>query len=152
MRPACAAKRMRKVRRSAIVPHTAAEMFQLVDDVEAYPEFLPWCHDAKVESDTGDTVVATLELHRGSVSRHFTTRNTRRPHEAIDMQLVEGPFRHLAGGWRFRDLAGEGCEVTLELEFDFDSRVVDLVFGRFFEDTLKALVDAFTRRAAAVYG
>lgn len=143
---------MRKVRRSAIVPYSARDMFNLVDDVEAYPEFLPWCNDARVQSRSEDIVVATLELHRGSVSRHFTTRNTRRPFEAIDMQLVDGPFRHLEGGWRFRDLSAEGSEVTLELEFEFDSRVVDLVFGRFFEDTLKALVDAFTRRAAAVYG
>ena len=143
---------MRRVRRSAIVPHTAREMFELVDDVEAYPEFLPWCNDAKVQERSDDTVVATLELHRGSVSRHFTTRNTRRPYEAIDMQLVDGPFRHLEGGWRFRDLSGEGCEVTLDLEFEFDSRLVDLVFGGYFEETLEALVDAFTGRAAAVYG
>lgn len=143
---------MRKVKRSALVPHSAKEMFELVDDVEAYPEFLPWCNDAKVQTRTDDTVVATLELHRGSVSKHFTTRNTRRPYEAIDMALIDGPFRRLDGGWRFRDISGEGCEVSLELEFEFDNRVVDMIFGRFFEDTLKALVDAFTGRAAAVYG
>lgn len=143
---------MRKVKRSALVPHTAQEMFELVDDVEAYPEFLPWCNDAKVQSRTDDTVVATLELHRGSVSKHFTTRNTRRPYEAIDMALIDGPFRHLDGGWRFRDISEHGSEVSLQLEFEFDSRMVDMIFGRFFEDTLKALVEAFTRRAAAVYG
>lgn len=143
---------MRKVKRSALVPHTAQEMFELVDDVEAYPEFLPWCNDAKVQNRTDDTVVATLELHRGSVSKHFTTRNTRRPYEAIDMALIDGPFRHLDGGWRFRDISEHGSEVSLELEFEFDSRMVDMIFGRFFEDTLKALVEAFTGRAAAVYG
>lgn len=134
------------------MPHSAKEMFELVDDVEAYPEFLPWCNDARVDDRSDDTIVATLELHRGSVSKHFTTRNRRRPYEAIDVALVDGPFRHLGGGWRFRDISEDGCEVTLELEFEFDSRVVDMVFGRYFEDTLKALVDAFTRRAAAVYG
>lgn len=142
---------MRKVKRSALVPHTAKEMFELVGDVEAYPEFLPWCNDATVQSRTDDTVIATLELHRGSVSKHFTTRNTRRPYEAIDMALIDGPFRHLEGGWRFRDISEHGCEVSLELEFEFDSRMVDMIFGRYFEDTLKALVDAFTGRAAAVY-
>lgn len=143
---------MRKVKRSALVPHSAQEMFELVDDVEAYPEFLPWCNDAQVRSRSDETVVATLELHRGSVSKHFTTRNTRRPYAAIDLELIDGPFRHLGGGWRFRDLSEDGSEVSLELEFEFDSRVVDMIFGRYFEDTLKALVDAFTRRAGAVYG
>jgi ribosome-associated toxin RatA of RatAB toxin-antitoxin module len=143
---------MRKVRRSAIVPHTAQEMFELVDSVEAYPEFLPWCNDAEVKSRSDDTVIATLELHKGSVSKHFTTRNTLKRFDAIDMALIDGPFRHLDGGWRFRDLNGEGCEVSLELDFEFDNRLVDMMFGRYFEDTLKALVDAFTQRANAVYG
>jgi ribosome-associated toxin RatA of RatAB toxin-antitoxin module len=143
---------MRKVRRTALVPHSAKEMFALVDNVEAYPEFLPWCNDASVQSRDRDTVVATLELHKGTISKHFTTRNILKPYQAIDMALVEGPFRHLDGGWRFRDIADDGCEVSLELEFEFENRVVDLMFGRFFEDTLEALVDAFTKRAAAVYG
>lgn len=127
-------------------------MFELVDNVEAYPEFLPWCNDASEQSRNEKTVVATLELHKGGVSKHFTTRNTLKPFEAIDLALVDGPFRHLDGGWRFRDITDDGCEVSLELEFEFDSRIVDVMFGRFFEDILSALVDAFTRRAAAVYG
>lgn len=143
---------MRKVRRSALVPHTAKEMFELVDDIEAYPEFLPWCNDATVQSRSDDTVVATLELHKGSVSKHFTTRNTRKEFEAIDLALVDGPFRHLDGGWRFRDIGDNGCEVSLELEFEFDSKLVDVMFGGFFEETLKALVDAFTERASAKFG
>lgn len=143
---------MRKVKRTALVPHSAKEMFELVDDVEAYPRFLPWCNDAAVQSRDPDAVVATLELHKGSISKHFTTRNTLKRYQAIDMALIEGPFRHLDGGWRFRDITDDGCEVSLELEFEFESRLVDLMFGRFFEDTLEALVDAFTQRAAAVYG
>lgn len=143
---------MRKVHRSALVPYSDEEMFRLVDDVEAYPEFLPWCSDAVVERDEGDTVVATLELRKGGVSRRFTTRNTRRTWSAIDLALVGGPFRHLSGGWRFRDLRDEGCKVSLELEFAFDSRLVDMMFGPFFEETCNSLVDAFTRRAAQVYG
>jgi ribosome-associated toxin RatA of RatAB toxin-antitoxin module len=143
---------MRKVRRSALVPYTAEEMFRLVDDVEAYPEFLPWCNDATVESRSGDIVVATLELHKGSVSKHFTTRNTRHEFEAIELALVDGPFRQLDGGWRFRDINGNGCEVSLELEFELDSKLVDMMFGGFFESTLETLVDAFTQRARAKYG
>lgn len=147
---------MRKVARSALVPYSAVEMFRLVDDVAAYPEFLPWCKDAVIEREEGDTMIATLELHKGGMSRRFTTQNTRRPHSAIDLALVGGPFRRLSGGWRFHELGrgtGEGgCKVSLELEFAFDSRLVDMMFGPFFEETCNSLVDAFTRRAAEVYG
>ena len=142
---------MRKVNRSALVPYTGREMFSLVDDVESYPEFVTWCNDATVESRSGNSVVATLELHKGPISKHFTTRNTRRDFEAIDMELVGGPFRQLSGGWRFRDIEDQGCRVSLELEFEFESRLVDMMFGAFFKDAGDSLVDAFTKRAREVY-
>jgi ribosome-associated toxin RatA of RatAB toxin-antitoxin module len=143
---------MRKVNRSALVPYSAREMFSLVYDVESYPQFVPWCNDATVESRSGDSVVATLELHKGPISKHFTTRNTRRGFEAIDMELVGGPFRQLTGGWRFRDIENQGCRVSLELEFEFESRLVDMMFGAFFKDAGDSLVDAFTTRAREIYG
>lgn len=143
---------MRRVNRSALVPYTAREMFVLVDDVESYPEFLPWCNDAEVHNRSANTVEATLELHRGSMSNHFTTLNTRYEFEKIDLALIGGPFRHLAGGWRFTDIGQEGCKVALELDFEFESMFVDLMFGKFFEETCNALVDAFTRRAQDVFG
>lgn len=143
---------MHKVNRSALVPYTAHEMFSLVDDVESYPEFVPWCSDATIESRSGDSIVATLELHKGPVSKHFTTRNTRRGSEAIDMELVGGPFRQLSGGWRFRDIEGQGSRVSLELEFEFNSKLVDMMFGTFFKDAGDSMVDAFTTRAREVYG
>lgn len=127
-------------------------MFRLVDDVATYPEFLPWCNNAEVHKRNADTVEATLELHKGGMSNHFTTRNTRHEPEALDLDLIGGPFKHLQGGWRFKDLGDSGCKVSLELEFQFENMMVDLMFGRFFEDTCNSLVDAFTRRAASVYG
>jgi ribosome-associated toxin RatA of RatAB toxin-antitoxin module len=127
-------------------------MFRLVDDVESYPDFLPWCSDAVIEEQENDATVATLELHKSGMTKRFTTRNSRRPYSAIDLALVGGPFRHLAGGWRFRDLGEGGCEVSLDVEFAFDNRLVDMMVGPFFEDTCKSLVDAFVRRAAEVYG
>lgn len=127
-------------------------MSDLVADVESYPEFVPWCNDATVEGRTDNTIVATLELHKGPISKHFTTRNTRRGSDAIDMELVGGPFRHLSGGWRFRDVEDQGCRVSLELEFEFESRLVDMMFGTFFKDAGDSLVDAFTARARDVYG
>lgn len=143
---------MRKVRRSALVPHSAKKMFLLVDDVETYPDFLPWCNDSEVHKRCADTVEATLELHKGALSNHFTTRNTRREFESIDIELLGGPFRILQGGWRFSDLGDDGSKVALELEFEFENALVDVMFGAYFEDICNRLVDAFTQRADAVYG
>jgi ribosome-associated toxin RatA of RatAB toxin-antitoxin module len=143
---------MRKVNRSALVPYRAEEMFVLVDDVASYPEFLPWCAAAEEHNRSDDIVEATLELRKGAISKTFTTRNRRRPFESIELSLIGGPFRDLRGGWQFRDLGDQGCKVSLMLEFEFESRVVDLMFGSFFEDTCNSLVDAFSKRAATVYG
>lgn len=143
---------MRKVRRSALVLYSAAEMFALVDDVESYPEFLPWCADTRVHFREGNVLEATLELHRGAVSRHFRTRNTSVVGEKMDIALVGGPFRELAGGWQFVQLGDAGCKVSLELKFEFTNRAIDLVFGAYFEQTCNSLVDAFIRRADAIYG
>lgn len=143
---------MRKVRRSALVPYSTREMFVLVDDVEAYPEFLPWCHDTEVHSRSTEIVEATLELHKGSVSKHFTTRNRRKEFESIAIELVGGPFSYLSGGWQFRELGDTGSKVLLELDFEFSSLIVDMMFGAYFEDTCNSLVDAFTRRAARIFG
>jgi len=143
---------VRTVNRSALVPYTAREMFVLIDDVESYPQFLPWCNDAEIHNRTENTVEATLELHKGSVSNHFTTLNTRHEYDKIDLTLIGGPFRTLEGGWRFTDLGEEGCKVVLELDFEFESMFVDMMFGAFFEETCNSLVDAFTRRAKDVFG
>jgi ribosome-associated toxin RatA of RatAB toxin-antitoxin module len=90
------------------VPYKAQEMFVLVDDVMAYPEFLPWCNSAEVRSSSDDYLEATLELQKGTLSKKFTTRNKRCEFESIDLELVEGPFKHLSGGWRFKDLGDDG--------------------------------------------
>lgn len=143
---------MRNVQRSALVPYSAAQMFAIVDDIEAYPEFLPWCSKTMVHLREDDVVEATLELQRGSLSKQFRTRNTNRPIESIEMTLVSGPFRHLQGKWRFTQLSEEGSKVELDLSFEFASSVVDVVFGRFFEDVCNSLVNAFRKRADAIYG
>ncbi len=127
-------------------------MFVLVDDVESYPKFLPWCNDAAVNKRTADTVEATLELHKGAISNHFTTLNTRHEFDKIELALIGGPFRVLQGGWRFTEIRDEGCKVALELDFEFESLFVDMMFGAFFEETCNALVDAFTKRAREVFG
>ena len=127
-------------------------MYALVGDVASYADFLPWCRRSEVLREEGDIVEASLTLEKGSVSKAFTTRNTHRENERIDIALVGGPFRSLSGGWQFDALGEEGCRVSLMLDFEFESKMLDMLFGGFFEDTCNALVDAFTERAADVYG
>lgn len=134
------------------MPYTASDMYALVADVESYPDFLPWCSDVDVHMREGNTVEATLELQRGGLKKRFRTRNSMQPETSMELSLVGGPFRHLAGGWRFTPLGEDGSKVALELEFEFDSRALDLVVGAFFEDACNSLVDAFTQRATQVYG
>jgi len=142
---------MRKVNRSALVPYSAAQMYVLVKDVESYPLFLPWCNDAEVHVRTDDFIEASLELHRGRISKRFRTRNVFRENESLGIELVGGPFRHMSGGWVFQQLGDSGSKVALDLEFEFASRTTDVIFGRFFEHTCNALVDSFTRRAEMIY-
>ena len=143
---------MRKIQRSALVRHSASEMFSLVDDVQSYPQFLPWCTSATVHSRLENVLEATLELQRGDISKTFRTRNTSSGQELIDMRLVDGPFRYLEGRWSFTQLGESGSKVALDLEFEFSSSALDMVFGPFFEGICNSLVDAFTQRADTVFG
>lgn len=143
---------MRKVDRSAIVPYSAERMFALVDDIEAYPDFLPWCRAARIESRDESLVRASLELSRGGVHKWFTTENRREPGRAIDIRLVEGPFRFLEGRWRFQPLGEEGSRVSVEMEFEFSSRMLDMMIGPVFHQICNSLLDAFVARARELYG
>ena len=142
---------MRKVHRSALVPYSSAQMYTLVKDVEAYPSFLPWCNDAEVHIREESFIEASLELHRGRISKKFRTRNVLKENESLGIALVGGPFRHMSGGWTFQQLSDAGSKVELELQFEFESRATDIIFGRFFENTCNSLVDSFTQRAAKIY-
>ncbi len=143
---------MRKVSRSALVPYSAGQMYALVDDIAAYPTFLRWCNAATVHSRDDDHVEASLELQRGTLSKTFTTRNSLDPGKAIHIALLGGPFRHLSGGWHFEQLGKDGSKVSLQLEFEFESRMTDMLFGRYFEEICNSLVDSFTQRASDIYG
>ncbi len=142
---------MRKVSRSALVPYSAEQMYALVKDVEAYPSFLPWCDDAELHIDEADVIEASIELHHLGISKRFRTRNPLRPNESLGIELVGGPFRVLSGGWVFRQLGDAGCKVSLDLEFEFENRATEVIFGRFLENTCNTLVDSFTRRAADMF-
>lgn len=143
---------MRTVSRSALVPYSADQMYALVEDFLAYPDFLPWCTGATLHSRDTETIEASLEMQRSGIKKSFRTRNTLQPGVAMGISLVGGPFRHLRGGWRFDQLGDEGSKVLLELEFEFENRVTDTLFGRYFESTCNSLIDSFTQRAHKVYG
>lgn len=143
---------MRTVNKTALVPYTAAQMYALVNDVERYPEFLPWCRGARILSQNNNEMRASLELARGGFHKNFTTRNTLEPGRGIVIALDRGPFRHLEGHWSFEDLGPEGSKVTLNMEFEFAGAMLDLIAGPVFHEICNSLVAAFTRRAAVLYG
>lgn len=138
---------MPTINRSALVPHTTEEMFQLVDDVDRYVEFLPWCTESRVLERSEDEVVATILLSKGSLNKAFTTRNLLQKHKMIEMRLVDGPFKHLQGFWRFDSLNDHACKVSLDLDYEFSSKLVALAIGPVFNQIANTLVDAFVVRA-----
>jgi ribosome-associated toxin RatA of RatAB toxin-antitoxin module len=143
------------INRHALVPYSAAEMFALVDDVEAYPQFLPWCRSAAILSRDGDEVRATVELAKGAIHKSFTTLNRLQHDKMIEIRLIKGPFHHLHGFWRFDGLGNESesaCKVTLDLEYEFSSSLLAMTVGPVFNQVANKLVDAFCQRAETVYG
>lgn len=141
-----------KIARSALVPHSNREMFDLVNDLESYPQFMDGCVDATVLERNPESIVASLKLSRFGMTYSFTTRNLlREPHE-MEMQLVEGPFQRLGGVWAFKALAPDACKVSLDLEFEFRNGLVAKAASKWFEGVANELVDGVCRRAVQIYG
>jgi ribosome-associated toxin RatA of RatAB toxin-antitoxin module len=138
---------MREVKRSALIAETPARMYALVNDIERYPEFVPWCTAARVDARKEGEIVATLTIKRGPVKSEFTTRNLLETDRRVLMQFVSGPFRVLEGLWTFTALGDLGCRVELEMRFEFANRITNALFAPLFEDTAASLVDAFVKRA-----
>lgn len=143
---------MPTVTKSALVPFSAGALYELVADVESYPSFLPWCKSTTVHYRRDEEVKATIEISRGPIRKSFTTVNSMVRHRSIEMCLVEGPFRYLEGTWTFKALGDEGCKISLYMTFEFESGLINLSFGPVFTGITNSLVDAFSSRAAEVYG
>jgi len=143
---------MPNIHKSALVPYSTAQMFTLVDDIDSYAQFLPWCRSSQVLTRSEDEVRATLEIAHGSLRKSFTTCNRYQKDKIIEMRLEEGPFRHLEGFWRFDVLGEQASKVSLDLDFEFSSKLVGLAMGPVFSQIANSLVDAFTKRAVQVYG
>jgi ribosome-associated toxin RatA of RatAB toxin-antitoxin module len=143
---------MTRISHSASVPYTTREMYDIVIDVEAYPQFVPWCVGAEIHEREADRMRATLALGKGRIRQHLTTENTMKAGEFVDMKLVRGPFCNLGGRWRFESRDSAGCIVSLEMEFEFSSRALAASFGRIFHQIADSLVEAFRKRAVQCYG
>lgn len=143
---------MPDINRRKTVPYSQEQMYALVNDVESYAKFLPHCTDSHIVSCAQDEVHATLTFARGGIHKSFTTLNRLQPHKMIEIRLVNGPFKHLEGFWRFETRHDNQCCVSLDLEFEFSSRLLALMFGPLFNQVASMLVDAFCKRAEVVYG
>lgn len=143
---------MPQIERSALVFYSAEQMYNLVNDVASYPQFLPGCSKAVVLFQSEQEMRATLEVKKAGISQQFTTRNTLIPNREIQMQLESGPFRSLTGGWVFEPLSAEASKVILRLEFEFSNKIVEFAFGKVFNELTASMVGAFTQRAKQVYG
>ncbi len=137
---------MKRISRSAIVERSAGDFYALVEAIEAYPEFLPWCVAAEVRERTPGRTVAVLTLAVKGVRQSFTTENANVPGQSIDMRLIEGPFRSFAAAWRFTALGAGACKAEYSMEYEFSSRTVALVLDPVFRRIADSTVDAFTKR------
>ncbi|MFT7289009.1 MAG: ribosome-associated toxin RatA of RatAB toxin-antitoxin module [Halieaceae bacterium] len=143
---------MTSIHRSALLPYSDAELFRLVNDVAAYPQFLDGCVGARVIHTDALHMEARLDLARGGIAQSFTTLNELTPNERITLRLKDGPFEYLDGCWRFQALADRACKVSLDLEFSVRGSLLSAAAARLLERVTNNLVDAVVRRAGQVYG
>ncbi len=143
---------MHNISKSAIVPYSCKEMYQLVNQVDRYPEFLDWCTSTSILNQTEDQVTASVKINKSAFNQSFTTINNLTPNKRIDMQLKDGPFSHLSGYWKFTKLNNSACKVELQLQFDFSSKLVDVAISPIFSSIANSQLDAFVKRAKYVYG
>ena len=143
---------MPKVSRSALIMQPVQKMYDLVADVESYPEFLPWCSGAQILKQEDSLIEASLALSKGSLGYEFATRNKMVANESIEMTLLKGPFSSLNGVWTFKALGDEGCKVSLDLEFEIANPLLRATVGAVFSKAMNKMVDAFCQRAEQLYG
>ncbi len=139
------------VEKSVLVAHSAEQMFNLVDCVENYPQFLPWCGGASVVEKDTDKVHATVCINYHHIKQSFTTENVRKPPHQIDMTLQDGPFRQLDGCWRFIPLSDSACKIEFRVSYEFSSKLLEKLVGPVFHYIANSFVDAFIYRAEKVY-
>ncbi|KAF0813254.1 Persistence and stress-resistance toxin PasT [Andreprevotia sp. IGB-42] len=142
---------MQSIRKTVLVTHSAERMMTLVDRVEDYPKFLPWCGGVEIHERTADTLEATVRIDFLKVKSYFRTRNTNSENR-IDMRLVAGPFQHFEGTWRFTPLMDDACKVEFDLDYQFQSRAFEALIGPVFGKITNTFVDCFIKEADRRHG
>ncbi|MBP9726487.1 MAG: type II toxin-antitoxin system RatA family toxin [Gammaproteobacteria bacterium] len=143
---------MPKIHREALLLHSKEAMYELVNDVKRYPEFLPWCHSTEIHEKSDTLMRASLIVKKMGVSKSFSTENSLVKNEKIAMRLLNGPFRYLQGEWQFISIQTLGCKVILELDFEFLPGLINLPFKKVFEPAADSMLQAFVTRANSIYG
>lgn len=143
---------MHTVQRSVLVPYSAGQMFDLVADVDKYPEFMPWCGGTEVQKRDEHGMQASILISFAGLKQRFTTRNRHDYPTRIDLELVDGPFSSLVGHWQFQALAEDACKVVFTLDYAFSSRALEAVVGPVFNRIASSFIDSFTKRAQSKYG
>lgn len=143
---------MPNVNKSALVPFSAEQMYKLVEDVNSYHKFLPWCSASEEIKRENDVIVGSVTIAKGGVNKKFTTRNLLQKNKMIEISLVDGPFKHLHGFWRFDALKADACKVSLDLEYEFSSKILGMVVGPVFNQVANSMVDSFVEEAKTLYG
>ena len=141
---------MESIEKSVLVRHSAARMFALVADIEAYPEFLPWCGGSRIVGRVGQQVTAEIEINFHGIRQGFTTVNEQHPDDRIDLRLVSGPFSKLDGSWQFTPLGDDACKVALALDYDFNNFLLGKLVGPVFHQIATTMVESFVKRADEV--
>ncbi|KFB67413.1 type II toxin-antitoxin system RatA family toxin [Candidatus Accumulibacter vicinus] len=143
---------MAMVKKSVLIEHSSQQMFDLVDRVEDYPQFLPWCSLTRCIFRDDTRTIATLHINYRSVKSHFTTENNKESPFSMNITLVDGPFRRLDGVWHFKPLAAHACKIEFQLSYEFSSKMFEKVIGPVFSQIANTFVDAFVKRAYDVHG
>lgn len=142
---------MTNVKQARTMPYTPEQLFNMVDDIERYHEFLPYFNSSQVNFRNEDEVEATLTVTMAGFNKSFTTRNRLQRNKMIELRLVDGPFSHLEGFWRFDEVPA-GCHVSFDLEFDFAGSWLSSLMGPMFEQVAQSMIDSFAKRAEELYG
>lgn len=142
---------MPSLTRQALVSHSAEQMFEIVNRVDLYREFLPWCSESEIVEATENTMTASVFMKKGPLNQSFTTKNIIHGKQSINLELVDGPFKALNGQWNFSDIGEHGCKIELQLNYEFSTSIIALVVGPVFNQIANTLVDSFCKRADDLY-
>ena len=143
---------MHHISKSAIVPYTPQQMFELVNNIDDYSQFLNWCDSSSILNQSDDQITASVQINQGGIKQSFSTLNTLTPYKSIEMQLLDGPFDELSGEWRFETLGENATKIHLTLQFEFKSMLIDMALSPIFKSIANSQLDAFVARAKYIYG